>query len=632
MGSIKSKLVWGYSLLAIAAVMAAGVVIMASRHRMLHRELEAQGEAFARLAAPQLAAIHDTYYRTGYQKFVELTRRILLDSRDFHRFTLFSVEGTALFDSPALDEPAFLQQARPLERARPEEMRYLRDISPASLHGDRFTVYLPVVETWGQHRFTARFEFAYSRIHRSLLWVGLYTLLGCSLAVVLILLVTQPLANRIAAPLRELAGHADRLARGERAFALPEERADEIGVLIRAFNAMALQISTQLEGLKAANEDLEKAYAELRSLDRMKDELVANVSHELRTPLTTAKGYAEHLLHGVTGFAPSREELARSLGIIQKNLDRLQGLIEGLIDLSLLKREAFPVTPETFDPADLLKTLGENYTGQELPGGVRLILANRVPPGTLVNGDRDRLLQVLENLVTNAIKFNRIEGRVEVILSEEGGRVVFGVVDNGVGIPPAALGRIFERFYQVDGTAQRKRGGMGLGLSIASAILRAHGSELGVESRVGEGSRFWFALPVAGDGGGRQPGLHTVLVVEDNAPLRQLMADRLERHGFRVFTTATLEGMQTLLERERVDAVSLDLLLAGERADEKVAALQDGGLLATIPLVVVSVVPASECSLRTAACLEKPVSMEKLAHVLEMVVKGGAHATQAPGH
>jgi signal transduction histidine kinase len=632
-GSIKSKLVMGYSVLAIAAVLAAGAVIVVSRHRMLHAELEEQGEAFARLAAPQLSAIHDTYYLTGYQKFVELTRRILEDSRDLRRYTLFSVDGTALFDAPALEEPVFIQQARPLGRAEPGEMPLLQAIAPATRKaGGAFVVYLPVVETWGQHRNTARFEFDYRRIHHSLLWVGVFTLLGMSAAVGLILVVTPPLAERIAAPLRDLADRADRLARGEPVHALPEERTDEIGSLIRSFNDMALQISIQLVGLRAANEDLEKAYAELRTLDRMKDELVANVSHELRTPLTTAKGYTEHLLHGMTGFGPSREELARSLGVIQKNLDRLQGLIEGLIDLSLLQREAFPVTPEVFDPADLLQTLRENYAGQELPGGVRLSVASHLSAGSRVSGDRDRLLQVLENLVTNSIKFNRLDGRVEVSLEPEGDRAVFAVADTGVGIPAEALGHVFERFYQVDGSARRKHGGMGLGLSIASAIIRAHGGELRVESRLHEGSRFWFSLPLVQEADRPLEGRPTVLVVEDNRPLRQMMADRLERHGFSVLQAATLEAMRAHLGRERVDVVSLDLLLDGRRADEAVGALQAGGLLATIPLVVVSVVPVAECALRTAAFLEKPVSMEKLAHVLERIVKGGAHGAQDPGH
>ncbi len=282
------------------------------------------------------------------------------------------------------------------------------------------------------------------------------------------------------------------------------------------------------------------------------------------------------------------------------------------------------MTPGVFDPADLLQSVRENYTGQELPGGVRLTFANRLPAATRVYGDRERLLQVVENLVTNAIKFNRLDGRVEVSLDAEDGRVVFAVADTGIGIPEEALKRVFERFYQVDGSARRRHGGMGLGLSISSSILRAHGAEIRVESRVGEGSRFWFSLPRITGTDGAAEGRPTALLVEDNPPLRQMMADRLERHGFRVFQAGTLGAMREALERQRVDLVSLDLQLQGERVDRAVAALQEAGLLATIPLVVVSAVPASECALRTAAFLEKPVSMEKLAHVLERVLKGAS--------
>ncbi|MDQ7828706.1 MAG: ATP-binding protein [Armatimonadota bacterium] len=227
---------------------------------------------------------------------------------------------------------------------------------------------------------------------------------------------------------------------------------------------------------------------ELRRSERLRRELTANVSHELRTPLTSIKGFAETLLAGAM-----RDEATarRFLEIIDAEANRLVKLVDDLMDLSRLEARGAALE---LAPVDLPALVEETVTRlRPLAGSRRL----EVHPGTgsvTVLGDRDRLAQVLTNLIDNAIKFTPEPGRVEVAWRRQDGTVVLTVRDTGQGIPPADLPHIFERFYK----ANRSRSaatGSGLGLAIARHIVEAHGGRITVQSREGAGTTFTVVLP-----------------------------------------------------------------------------------------------------------------------------------------
>ncbi len=232
---------------------------------------------------------------------------------------------------------------------------------------------------------------------------------------------------------------------------------------------------------------------ELKRLERVRREFVANVSHELRTPLTAIKGYAETLRDG--GLRdPARA--AEFVGVIHRHAGRLRALIEDLLDLAAIEQgEARPTlapTPlrETVAQAEAVIRPAAEAKGQtlglEIPAGLPDALA-----------DRDRLAQVLINLLDNAVKFTPERGRITVSASAAGGRVRLAVRDTGIGIPPGDLGRIFERFYRVDRSRDRREGGTGLGLAIAKHLVQAMGGTLEVESLQGSGTTFRVILPAA---------------------------------------------------------------------------------------------------------------------------------------
>jgi two-component system phosphate regulon sensor histidine kinase PhoR len=229
----------------------------------------------------------------------------------------------------------------------------------------------------------------------------------------------------------------------------------------------------------------------LRQLENLRKEFVANVSHELRTPLSLIKGCVETLLDGA-GDNPGQAR--RFLQIIARHTDRLTYLIEDLLTLSRLESGTAVLSLSETDLRELGGRTVEDLAARAAERGTRLV--NEVPAGLTAHADAGRVLQVLFNLVDNAIKYGRPQGQVVI-----GGRATDGefvelwVRDDGPGLPREALGRVFERFYRVDRNRAREQGGTGLGLAIVKHIVQSHGGEVRVESEPGRGAAFYFTLP-----------------------------------------------------------------------------------------------------------------------------------------
>ena len=232
----------------------------------------------------------------------------------------------------------------------------------------------------------------------------------------------------------------------------------------------------------------------LKQLENTRQEFVANVSHELRTPLSLIKGFVETLLEG----AKDEPELAtRFLQTIEKHTDRLTYLIEDLLTISRLESGQLVMNLQEVDLVEEVARVVDDL--QARASSKKTTLQNLLPQGLAARADADRLQQVLFNLVENAIKYGKNEGRVSIggrNLAEN--RVELWVQDDGPGIPAEARERVFERFYRVDRARSRETGGTGLGLAIVKHIVQAHGGDVWVKSNVGSGSTFFFTLPGVG--------------------------------------------------------------------------------------------------------------------------------------
>ena len=229
---------------------------------------------------------------------------------------------------------------------------------------------------------------------------------------------------------------------------------------------------------------------EVERVEKTRRDFIANVSHELRTPLTSIQGYAETLLDSGTNGG-SREFLE----IIRKNAARMSRLTEDLLTLARVESGEREFSLQPHSAAALLREAQQNFQESLKPSGISLELAERT--AAEVQADNDAILQVLTNLIDNAAKYGAAGSRIVLGAQEVEGGVEFYVRDFGAGIASEHLPRLFERFYRVDNARSRESGGTGLGLAIAKHIVLNHGGRIRVESALGQGSTFFFTLPLA---------------------------------------------------------------------------------------------------------------------------------------
>ena len=245
--------------------------------------------------------------------------------------------------------------------------------------------------------------------------------------------------------------------------------------------------TTQANGAVVVLHDI----TDLRKLERVRRDFVANVSHEFRTPLTAIQGFSETLLGGAMNDPQNRD---RFLGIILEHARRLARLTDDLLMLSKMDELELRPLPVEQLVASCVETAQPRAVEKDLRLSVNL--GKKLPD---ISGDRRRLTEVLQNLLDNAIQYTPAGGQIMVSAERHDGEVVFTVSDTGIGIPQADQPRIFERFYRVDVARSREVGGTGLGLSIAKHLMEAHGGRLWVESEVGQGSQFHFSVPIFDD-------------------------------------------------------------------------------------------------------------------------------------
>ena len=228
----------------------------------------------------------------------------------------------------------------------------------------------------------------------------------------------------------------------------------------------------------------------LEALERVRQDFVANVSHELRTPLTSIKAFVETLTE--EGLQ-NREQSLKFLEIVRRHADRMGELIDDLTDLSLIETGAVSLDQRELDAAEVARDVAAQLAIRARTAGVEVAVEVQEP--FPVRADRRRLVQILVNLIDNAIKFNRPGGRVAVGAGLEDGRPTLWVEDTGAGIPPDSLEKVFNRFYRVDKARSKEIGGTGLGLAIVRHLMRLHGGQVRLDSEMGRGSRFTLEFP-----------------------------------------------------------------------------------------------------------------------------------------
>jgi signal transduction histidine kinase len=245
--------------------------------------------------------------------------------------------------------------------------------------------------------------------------------------------------------------------------------------------------------LSEKNRQLEESYGRLKELDRLKSNFLATMSHELRTPLTSVIGYSEMMLEGLGG--PLTAEQREYLGIIMEKGENLLQLITSILDISKIEAGRVRLVLSEVDAGQIMRDAVATVLPLARKKGLRV--GCEPPAIPRIQADRDKLRQCLVNLCSNAVKFTPAGGNITVSAEPlDGERVAIRVADTGIGIADADIGKVFDVFYQVDGSSTREYGGAGLGLAIVKSFVEAHGGEVGVRSVPGTGSTFTMTLPV----------------------------------------------------------------------------------------------------------------------------------------
>ncbi|MGD6779841.1 two-component system histidine kinase PnpS [Sutcliffiella horikoshii] len=252
------------------------------------------------------------------------------------------------------------------------------------------------------------------------------------------------------------------------------------------YGAPIIGVNDEWKGIVLVFHDI----TELKKLEQMRKDFVANVSHELKTPITSIKGFSETLLDGAMN---DKDTLEYFLSIILKESDRLQSLIEDLLDLSKIEKQGFRLNPQYLEINELLEEIFVILEGKAREKEIDLVLSK--PKKELyLFADASRIKQVFINLINNAIAYTPAGGEVKVKVEEVDKEVVIVVSDTGIGMEQDEIPRIFERFYRVDKARSRNSGGTGLGLAIVKHIVEAHHGSISVTSELNKGTAFTVKL------------------------------------------------------------------------------------------------------------------------------------------
>ena len=374
--------------------------------------------------------------------------------------------------------------------------------------------------------------------------------------------------------------------------------------------------------------DRKEQYRKIQEASRLKSEFLANMSHELRTPLNAIIGFSELLHDGKAGTITADQK--EYLGDILASSHHLLQLINDVLDLSKVEAGKMEFRPA---PVDLAKTAGEvRDILRTLAAQKRIAIEVRVDPqlqGIIL--DPSKLKQVFYNYLSNALKFSPEDARVEVRVLPEGADAFrLEVEDNGEGIRPEDIGRLFVEFQQLDASAAKKHPGTGLGLALTKRLVEAQGGRVGVRSTPGKGSVFFATLPRAMPAASepdRDPiarvdvrrGAPRVLVIDDDPNDRNWLVRTLTEAGYGVETAESGAEAIGRCQRQEFDAITLDLLLPDVGGRDVLRTIREGGPNRETPVVVVSVIAQASAvvGFRVDDMLAKPVRPEDLLGALE---------------
>lgn len=483
-------------------------------------------DAFTNLSSRPIVEAYEKYFQNGFIKFRELVLDILHLNKDLVGFTLVDVNGRVLFDTASIQvsmappesgkvvtDPVSLDRIRGMERFVDEHL---------SVEGDEgVQVVLPIVEEWGEHRYTLDYRFTYREMAVNMRRMTVQIVQGAAVFMVLGIAAAFLLAYGVTRPLNRLATAVRTAGEGRLDVQTTVKGGGEIEILSRTFDTMIRNLQVLIRekdqsasDLQMLNREMEEkievrtrelaemngrllaAVKKAQQADQAKTAFLAHMSHELRTPLNSIIGFSGILLQEI--YRPLTEEERRDITTIYGSACHLLGVINDILDISKIESGKFELNMEPVEVRPVIESVLQAFERdlREKSIEIRTDLGENTPP---VLGDPTRIRQVVYNLVGNAVKFTQ-KGYIAVSASVVGAKpdmVAIQVKDTGTGIRPEDIEKIFDEFTQVRSAKPDHPAGTGLGLPITRKLAAAMNGEVYVESLWGIGSTFTVVLPRA---------------------------------------------------------------------------------------------------------------------------------------
>jgi signal transduction histidine kinase/CheY-like chemotaxis protein len=456
----------------------------------------------------------------------------------------------------------------------------------------------------------------------------LFRMIGlATLALIACIFLSFWIARRISNPIHKLNDGANLISNGQLGLEIDINSNDEIGDLAKSFNIMAEKLKSSYESLEQKVEERTEELAitneQLQEASQAKSEFLANMSHELRTPLNSIIGFSE-VLQDKT-FGELNEKQTRYIGNILTSGKHLLELINDILDISKVEAGKVELKYEEFSLLDLLsesQTLVNTMASKK-----NISLESKVEEGiTRITADLTRLKQIMYNLLSNAIKFTPDGGRVSVDAKSSDDMAQISVEDTGIGIRKEEQEKVFEEFYQIDGSYARQYQGTGLGLALTKRLVELHGGKIWVESEVDKGSKFTFTIPLRLKESPKvieeeapTEGKPLILVVEDEKQASELLTLYLEGGGYQVAYAFDGVGAIEKAKKLKPFAITLDIILPKKDGLDVLQELKSFPETKDIPVIIISIIENKELGLSLGAAdyLVKPIDKAELLHKLQ---------------
>ncbi len=416
--------------------------------------------------------------------------------------------------------------------------------------------------------------------------------------VIFVILIAIWISNQMSKKITSLTIGTQEFSNNNLDYRIKVKSNDELGRLAVSFNDMAENIKSLLEDLRKNSEIIEQQNLELKKMDKLKDDFLANTSHELRTPLHGIIGLTESMIDGATGELSEIQK--QNLAMVVSSGKRLLNLVNDILDFSKLKHKSIDLYLKEINISDITQVI--IATTSFLVKNKHLKIINNIPENIPnVYADENRLQQILFNLIGNAIKFTH-EGKITINAKQAGDMIEITISDTGIGIPEEKMSSIFKSFEQVDSSASREYSGSGLGLAITKQLVDLHGGEIMVKSEEGKGSDFIITLPMSKEKTAKSSSKKNtdekfevnilqgkqmlsnldeeenkdffdklvvdsankfvILIVDDEPVNLQVLTNQLSLHNYQVKQAADGEqAFKVIEEEDNIDLVLLDVMM-----------------------------------------------------------------------